>query len=120
MDSRISELTYERDASYFVPFHEVRDSAKLEGLVASMKGNGWEGAPVVVVNDDQLMTGSHRHAAAMEAGVKVPAVDIEALIDLFDISDEEFEEDKEDFAFISHLCRCNNPELADYLGMDAH
>lgn len=66
--------------------HEVRDTAKFDRLVDSMKREGWGGRPLLVehIESSAYMgwTGSHRIAAAMEAGIEeVPAyaVDAEAL-----------------------------------------
>jgi hypothetical protein len=54
------------------PFHEVRDAEKLAALAASMEERGWNGRPIVVIDCGdyyQAITGSHRLAAANEAGL---------------------------------------------------
>jgi len=42
--------------------HEVRDGAKVIVLAAHIKRHGWQGAPLVV-EGEQLLTGTHRYAA---------------------------------------------------------
>lgn len=65
------------------PPHAVRDQEKFSALVAAFE-NGEDVAPVVVLklgeHDDypQAITGSHRIAAAREAGVPVPMIVIES------------------------------------------
>jgi len=84
------------------PPHEVRDTEKLESLVASMKKNGWQGRPILafdVGNGLEALTGTHRLAAAKQAGIKdVPVLKISDDIGNYadeygrsirDISDEE-------------------------------
>lgn len=60
------------------PLHEVRDADKLATLVAAMRRDGWQGRPLLAMpNGDgvQLLTGSHRYAAAVAAGLEtVPVV----------------------------------------------
>ncbi len=60
------------------PPHEVRDCAKFDALVSSMESDGWLGRPLLVIrkNGEWLaITGSHRYAAACEAGMEeVPCV----------------------------------------------
>lgn len=69
------------DATRISTPHEVRDSAKLAGLVESMRHEGWVGRPVLALSDPsqglRALTGSHRIAAARVAGVAVPALVIE-------------------------------------------
>lgn len=69
------------DATNIIPPHEVRDSAKLDALVASMTANGWQGRPLLVaetVHGVRALTGSHRTAAACIAGIDVPVVVLSA------------------------------------------
>lgn len=75
-------------ASQIIPLHEVRDAAKLARLVESMDSAGWQGRPLLVVADGNgayvAMTGSHRHAAAVAAGLEsVPCVVVPAGGDLY-------------------------------------
>lgn len=64
-----------------MPPHEVRDRAKLATIVADMEARGWQGRPLLLVacaEGWQAVTGSHRLAAAQEAGLAtVPALCIE-------------------------------------------
>lgn len=84
------------------PLHEVRDTEKLDSLVASMKKNGWQGRPILAydIGDGlEALTGSHRIAAAKKAGIEdIPVLkisdDIANYIDDYgrsikDISDED-------------------------------
>lgn len=59
----------------YTPFHEVRDQEKLAELIASMGVNGWQGA-ALVADGEQLITGTHRYAAAQALELEVPVVDI--------------------------------------------
>lgn len=65
------------------PLHEVRDKEKLERLVESLEEKGWEGVPLVIWPVyNQLLTGSHRYAAAKElewADSEIPVIDIEEI-----------------------------------------
>ena len=53
------------------------DAAKVESLVESMINNGWVGAPLVKLNDELLLTGSHRYEASKEAGINAPMITIQ-------------------------------------------
>ena len=54
-----------KEATKMETLHEVRDPAKVEKLVESIKQNGWQGPPLVAWGD-QLITGTHRYAAWRE------------------------------------------------------
>lgn len=60
------------------PAHEVRSEAYAAELAESMRANGWQGAPVVIVErdgaDPLAVTGSHRIAAARAADILIPIV----------------------------------------------
>lgn len=43
--------------------HAVTDQSKLAELAASMQEHGWQGAPLVLLDEDQLITGTHRYTA---------------------------------------------------------
>lgn len=63
-----------------VPFHEVRDQAKLEALTQSMKENGWQGRNIVgfyIGGEFRAITGSHRLPAAEAAGFE--EIDVECI-----------------------------------------
>jgi ParB-like chromosome segregation protein Spo0J len=75
-------LTVIDDVTGFVPAHAVTDPAKADKLAADMDAHGWQGAPIVVHRDyAQALTGVHRLAAADRAGIAVPGVDIEELLE---------------------------------------
>ena len=60
------------DPQEIEPLHEVRNQALLDALTADMKENGWRGRPLLVIereSDYVAWTGSHRMAAAIEAGL---------------------------------------------------
>jgi hypothetical protein len=62
-----------------IPYHEVRDYEHMKKLMASMEANGWVGAPLVIWDDEYLITGSHRYAAAMELGwdeSEIPTIEL--------------------------------------------
>jgi hypothetical protein len=61
------------------PIHEPRDPELFAGILSSMREQGWLGRPLLVVPGTagvyQALTGSHRLAAALEAGLgTVPAI----------------------------------------------
>lgn len=64
--------------------HDAHDEARLNQLTESMRRDGWVGAPVVVIDredaDPLAVTGSHRIAAAREAGIDVPTVTLADLM----------------------------------------
>lgn len=59
--------------------HEAEDQAKVEALAASMRADGWVGAPVVVWDDAYQITGVHRAAAADLAGIEMETIDLSAV-----------------------------------------
>jgi ParB-like nuclease domain len=99
------------------PYHGVQDREKFDELVLSMVENGWVGAPLVKYGN-QLLTGSHRFAAAKASGTPVMVVD---LMDVFCI-------DEEDLLIalswdcweieVTRLAREDNAEIFAELGMD--
>ena len=63
------------------PLHGIRDSTKLKSLVASMKSSGWQGRPILTFYNGEIdfaLTGSHRIAAAKEAGIDIPVVRVDS------------------------------------------
>lgn len=63
-------------------YHEPRDMEKVAELAASMEADGWQGAPLVTIGDDQLLTGAHRYTAAKSldwTDAEIPTIDIEEL-----------------------------------------
>lgn len=77
--------------------NDITDRKKFDYLVSEFEKNGWEGRPVVIVengNDGyKALTGSHRILAAKEANIMVKAVVVEYSSDIDDLvsanSDEE-------------------------------
>lgn len=61
--------------------HEVRDTAKVRDLEARIERDGWQGSPLVV-DGEQLLTGTHRYAACKALGMpdyEIPTIDIRDL-----------------------------------------
>lgn len=81
-----------------VPLHHVRDKAKLDRLVTAMKRRGWTGRPLLGYASDnypemfQLLTGSHRLAAAEKLDLAIPVV----LMDLTVAEQLELEDQRDD------------------------
>lgn len=78
------------------PYNEANRAADLVAITASMAENGWQGLPLVI--DDrglesggQLLTGSHRHAAASALGTGVPLVSAEEVAGRFEVSISDYE-----------------------------
>lgn len=77
--------------------NDITDRKKFDYLVSDFEKSGWEGRPVVIVengNDGyKALTGSHRILAAKEANIMVKAVVVEYSSDIDDLvsanSDEE-------------------------------
>jgi hypothetical protein len=62
------------DPEEIEPLHGVRNHALFDDLTASMKENGWKGRRLLVIDRESeylAWTGSHRIAAAREAGLAV-------------------------------------------------
>jgi len=69
------------------PYNEANRADDLAAITASMEACGWQGAPLVV--DDrglesggQLLTGSHRHAAACALGIDVPLASVTEIAEI--------------------------------------
>jgi len=71
------------------PLHQPDNHDKLAALTDSITANGWTGAPLVTW-DDQLLTGSHRYAAAKAAGLQDPELPVEDIEDIFADHDLDF------------------------------
>src|SRR5690606_3335380 len=85
-DANPLDLDLIHDVTGFAPAHDVDDPDKVEKLAADMGANGWQGAPLVVLRDyAQAVTGVHRLAAAEQAGIAVPGVDMEELLEACDL-----------------------------------
>lgn len=76
-----------------IPPHEVQDEDKFSSIADSMRKNGWQGRPLLVIEAGdgfKALTGSHRLAAAVEAEletVPVVMVDAEKFFAEYDLSD---------------------------------
>lgn len=85
IDSIIGEgysslMTKTLTAQDIVPIHGVRDTDKLAALIADMQVNGWVGAPIVMLDSYQALTGSHRLAAAEATDTDIPTVALDDLL----------------------------------------
>jgi len=64
-----------------IPPHEVDSLAKLNNLTSRILELGWIGPPLIV-SENQALTGTHRIAAAKQAGLRlIPVVELRALCD---------------------------------------
>jgi hypothetical protein len=119
LSETIINNTYNSNFELF-PYHDVVDRAKLNNLVNLMEENGWDGVPLVQYGG-QLLTGSHRYAAAKKAGIDLRVVD---LTDVFCLETEEIDDliaDSDNWVVeVTYLAISDNKELAEILGMDAH
>lgn len=107
-----------------VPWHGVEDRAKLADLTASMEANGWVGAPIVVITgsqDTRALTGVHRRAAAIDADIDVPTVELDELLaetgtSFADLVDEYGDEYEAIIRLDDHL----SAEVVETYGIDIH
>jgi hypothetical protein len=106
------------------PVHGVTDDSKLAALAASMEEHGWIGAPILV-DGEQALTGSHRHAAANKTDTEIPCVEVRDLCQAYGI-DWDALLDQQPLGI--YMCYDAAEELADllpadvvtYLGLDLH
>lgn len=61
----------------FLPLNGVEDRPKFWGMVKEMRSGDWEWHVPLIRCGDQLLTGSHRYAAANEAGVPLKTIPID-------------------------------------------
>lgn len=103
----------------YTPFHEVRDQDKLANLVASMEVHGWQGAPLVA-DGEQLVTGTHRYAAAQALEITAPVVDIRDIYPEWDALHAEYGYPTADeYEYTCALAALPEALKAEY-GIDAH
>src|SRR5436305_15273698 len=78
-----------QDPNRIQPWHEAHDEDKTAALTESMSANGRVGAPIVTIagrdhgwgpGDAIAVNGSHRIAAARDAGIAVPTVHPDVLV----------------------------------------
>lgn len=65
---------------YIEPLHPVVDEEKVSALVSAMRAYGWNGRPVLTIDAleyEIALTGTHRLAAAEQAGIAVPTLAID-------------------------------------------
>lgn len=113
------------DVSGYVGLHEVTSPEHVARLAADMTEHGWRGAPLVVRRDHALLvTGVHRHAAAQHAGIAVPGVDLEDLLNACDL--DLWEREKElgglgwEQTLIELIAREIPAEVVEAYGLDLH
>lgn len=125
----------ELDPNRIRPWHEPHDEAKLNTLIESMRTNGWTGAPVVTIagrdfgwgaGDPQAITGSHRIAAARQAGIDVHAVDLDDLLRAIGTSLAEVDayfgvrgDDERHYKAVVRLDQVLPRGIIDHYGLDA-
>lgn len=111
------------DVANYAPAHDITDEDKVEALTDAMRKHGWQGAPIVVLNDyARAFTGVHRLAAAEGAEIPAPGVDLEELleacgIDLWERS-AEMDADIEDVVRV--LVTELPAEIRETYGLDIH
>lgn len=110
------------DVTGYAAPHAVTDGDKVEKLAADMAERGWNGAPLVVLNEyAQAVTGVHRLAAAEQVGIPVPGVDAEELLAACGI---DLWERREDYADLDETLVALIAELPDHIratyGLDLH
>jgi ParB-like chromosome segregation protein Spo0J len=65
------------DPRLLTPPHRVTRPEHVDELAESMAGGGWQGCPLVgypCLGGFQLLTGTHRRAAALRVGILVPLI----------------------------------------------
>ena len=94
-----------------IPPHEVRDPKKHRALTEGMLANGWQGRPVVALDTGNgviALTGSHRLAAAADAGVEcVPVYLLDT--EIMEVAFAATETDLDD------LSRTDQADMAEFL-----
>ena len=104
--------------------HKVRDWGKVEALATSMAANGWQGAPIVLLDDTQAMTGVHRLAACAQAEIEPETVLLEdrtrTILAHNDSPDVGFDVGINPYRGCSHGCAyCYARPMHEYLGFSA-
>ena len=76
-----------RAVSSIEALHGVHDDAKRDRLASGMGAHGWTGRPILAYDDGNglhALTGSHREAAAKQAGVEIPVYVIDITAHVWD------------------------------------
>jgi hypothetical protein len=128
MQSELIDLinTWIEPVYWVDPRHEVRDAEQLAELIASIRKNGWTGAPVVV-HGATAFTGAHR-IAAIEAlrgeGVEIdiPTVDIADVCNVCDVDWEAHCEEWDGLTYDRDRMIADKlpAEIVEYYGLDLH
>lgn len=119
--------TERRKGNAMIRYHEATDASHVAELAASMEANGWQGAPLVLLGESELLTGAHRHTAYVEvfgSDYGIPTVLLEDLftdagLDLATVMEDEGCEyigDGYTVEVIDHL----PVEIRDEYGIDIH
>ena len=106
------------------------DRQKVEEIALSIAENGWQGAPLVVLDGGWLITGSHRYEALslavnqdyIDYRFEVPVVDLDELfesegLDLEEVMEEEGCESPEDFSCFVWVLDNLPPEIKEQYGI---
>jgi len=105
--------------------HEIRDTAKVIVLAAHIQRHGWQGAPLVV-DGDQLLTGTHRYAACRLLGMADYEIPTIAISDVFAEAALDFaalveENDMGDwYQTMVYTLACLDDSTRDAYGIDIH
>lgn len=103
----------------YTPLHSVQDRNKLADLIASMERIGWKGVPLVA-DGDQLITGSHRYAAAIATGINCEVVDIRDVYPEWDALHADFNYPViGDYDYVCAL-EALPADIREMYGIDAH
>lgn len=110
-----------------IAYHEVRDEAKVAALAAAIERDGWQGSPLVVVDDINLITGCHRYAAVRSLGwedAEIPTVELAEVfdgagLDLETVMADEGCESIDDAAFV-YVVNALPAEVRESYGIDLH
>lgn len=110
----------------FNPLHNVGDLDKVAALMASMREDGWKGAPIVSEGGENAWTGAHRITAATRLwndegiSVEIPHVDIAELCERYDLDWARVmvEFDNDTYEAAAALRGRLPREVVEYLGFD--
>lgn len=81
------------DPSELEPPNEPSDHYKVHKLARSMEDDGWQGYPLVV-HEGRALNGSHRLAAAKQAGLSsVPTMSVEEVARSIGVDLDDYRED---------------------------
>ncbi len=121
----LAEITSTRTGSFNL-LHSVTDPELLQALMASMRENGWVGAPIVSEGDANAWTGVHRVTAAMRLWnyegicIEIHHVDVDDLCAQYGIDWEQLvdDHDGESYEAAATLRGLLPEDVSAYLGFD--